>query len=430
MLTGIVIILYNLLDGIMISFGGQLKLNEVLVLLVLPLLYRSMEFSRYPMLKKIVVTLIALLFFQIITDLFAVDTSVKNYIRGWSQIIISIVSVVFLFKILNSYQALALFILMIAIKRILFAPMLQSNLLDDSDMQFFKWRVFPVVSYLIFFITIFLHHWGKRKVIPVIFILYGLFSISMDSRSNGLVFFLSGLLLFSLYSGFKWTWKRVGTLSIVMLIVFQGLYVLYVNSILTGRFGGDHAKAQIERLANPYNPISLLQSGRGETFAALVAIGDKPIFGHGSWAVDKTLKYYHIVQQYHDNEKKHIPIQGTPLVPSHSVILGAWVNHGFGAFVCTLFLLFYVIKMGLFLLKNAQSAPIYPIVVPLLINFVWAFLFSPFQYLRFGFPMDACIFLTSYYLTLKRMKEEEIELRNEIEFSDEAEPSLSFPNTY
>ena len=220
MLTEVVIVLYNLLDGVRVSFGGQLKLNEVLVIMVLPFLYRSMEFSKYPMLKKVVLTLIALLFFQIVTDAVVENTAVRDYIRGWSQIVIAIATVVFAFKVLNSYRAIMILLVMLAVRKAIFPPMIDN--LADSEMQFFKWRVFPVLNIIVYIIAVYLHHWDRKKIIPYLFILFGLFCISMDSRSNGIINIFTGLIMFALYSNFKFNWKKAAMLGVVLAIVFQG----------------------------------------------------------------------------------------------------------------------------------------------------------------------------------------------------------------
>ncbi len=403
MITYLIIILYNLSDMVRIPLVGQLKLNEVAVLLFLPFYYRSNEFSKYSLLGKITLTLLALLAFQVVTDLFVTNSDALDYARGWSQTIISLVSVIFLFKILNGYKAITLFIVASAVRLLVSDPLGVD--LDSSEMTFFKFRLAPVITQVIYVLAIFLHMKGRVKIIPVLFLAFGLACMAMDSRSRGLILILSALFLYFFYSGFKFRRAYVIGGSVLLILIFQSFYILYVNMTLERKIGGEHARAQLQRLENPYNPFSLLATGRGEIFAAFEAIKDAPVFGHGSWAKDHTLKYYKIVLKHHQeelNEGKANVEAG--LIPSHSILLGAWVNYGVFAFFTVVYLFYLLMKMAIPLIKKGQSMPVYPVFIPTTIAMIWMFLFSPFQHIRFSVPQIAAILLTCYYL-LQQMPE-------------------------
>lgn len=397
MITYLVILLYNLFDMVRISLIGQLKLNEIIVLLFLPFYYRSNEFTRYGMLGKITLTLLALLAFQVVTDIFVQDVAPSDYLRGWSQTVVSIVSVIFLFKILNGYKAITLFIVASAVRLLISDPMGVD--LASSEMTFYKFRLAPVITQIVYAVAIFLHMKGRTRFIPVMFFAFGLVSMGMDSRSRGLIMILSAVLLYLFYSGFRFRRAYMLGGALAMLVIFQSMYILYVNATLAGTLGGEHAKEQLERIKNPYNPFNLLVTGRGEAFAAIEAIKDAPLFGHGSWAKDETLKYYKIVLKYHDEEYNADKAKvEAGLIPSHSILLGAWVNYGWFAFVAVVYLFYLLMKLAIPLIKEGQAMPIYPIFIPMTIAMVWMFLFSPFQHIRFSIPQNAAIFLTSFYL--------------------------------
>ncbi|MEL7585548.1 MAG: hypothetical protein AAGU19_02460 [Prolixibacteraceae bacterium] len=417
MINYLLIILYNLLDVVKIPLVGQLKGNELMVLLVLPFLYRSNEFSKYPLLRKICLTLLALMACQIITDIFVVNSAAEDYLRGWSQTIIGLLSVIFLFKVLNGYKAITLFLVISGIRALVSEPM-GIDLESSNEMTFFKFRIAPAVTDFLYGVAIWLHYKGKTKPIPVLFLVFGLISFALDFRSKGLTMIVSAVLLFLFYSGFKFKRAYVIAGSVTMIILFQALYTVYVNAALKGKFGGEHAAQQLERLENPYNPFSLLMTGRGETFAAVEAIKDAPVFGHGSWARDETLKYYRIILKYHQdefNEVKAAKYGG--LIPSHSFIMGAWVNYGFFAFLAVIFLLFLLMKMAIPLIKSGQSLPVYPIFIPITAGMIWMFMFSNFQQVRFSIPDIAAIFLTSYYLLQ----------RQQLPVQDEANDDPAYP---
>jgi hypothetical protein len=391
---------------------GQLKLNEVIVLLFLPFYYRSNEFSRYNLLGKITLTLLILLVCQIVTDIFVVESAPSDYLRGWSQTIISLASIIFLFKILNGYKAITLFIVASAIRLLISDPL--GIDVGSSEMTFFKFRLAPVITQLLFALAIFLHMKGKTKIIPVLFLVFGLVSLSMDSRSRGLIMILSAILLYLFYTGFKFRRAYVVGGAVILIVIFQSLYIFYVNATLGGSIGGEHAREQLQRIENPYNPFNLLLTGRGEAFAAIEAIKDAPLFGHGSWAKDETFKYYKIVLKYHDEEYNADKAKvEAGLIPSHSILLGAWVNYGWFAFLAVVYLFYLLMKMAVPLIRQGQAMPIYPIFIPTTIAMIWMFLFSPLQHLRFSVPQTAAIFLTSYYLlqqmqTFRKPESEEV----------------------
>lgn len=72
----------------------------------------------------------------------------------------------------------------------------------------------------------------------------------------------------------------------------------------------------------------IVLGGRPEAFAAMQAIADAPWLGHGSWARD----YQYVDALAADIERMGGVVMGDPveadLIPSHSHILGAWVEHG------------------------------------------------------------------------------------------------------
>jgi hypothetical protein len=248
-----------------------------------------------------------------------------------------------------------------------------------------------------------LYQRGEQKLVLSSLIGFSLLCFAMDSRSTGLIFFISAAIIYFLSGNVSISRQKIILFSVIAAILFQICYFFYVRAVLDGEIGGDHSRAQLERLDNPYNPLGLLMTGRAETFAAGAAIADKPIFGHGSWAPDKTLKYYLILLMYHDEEMNLQAARETDhLVPSHSVLLGAWVNWGLGGFIAICYLFWLLMKMGFHIIRNGQELALYPVLVLMTIGLMWTFLFSPFQALRLYIPGIAAILLTSYY-ELKEM---------------------------
>ncbi len=83
---------------------------------------------------------------------------------------------------------------------------------------------------------------------------------------------------------------------------------------------------------------ALIISGRAEIFAGLMACLDNPIWGYGPWAEDDNDYYGEILRKYGDAEDYKRYAESVvaseamygmrPLMPSHSHIVGFWVNYG------------------------------------------------------------------------------------------------------
>lgn len=392
MYNKIKISLYALLSTVNVNLIGSMRLSEILLLGLAPTAIRKDDLSRYPYLKKIILSLALLLFFQVLTDM-VVGTSQQNYLRGWASIIMSMLSFMVLFKLFNSYESIMIYIFMIMVKNIFYT--------DDivtSDMSYFKFKMVPILSSAVYLLSAYFYRRGNIKAVMGVLFGYSITCVSFDSRSTAVVFFLSAIIIYFFNTGLKLTKAKITVFAVIALVIFQVAYIFYVDAVKAGEFGGDHARAQIERLDNPYNPFELLMTGRGETFAAATAISDAPVFGHGSWAKDHTLKYYQILLMFHDEdfnvEKAYSKEQ---LIPSHSILMGAWINCGIGGFLSVLLVFFFLMKMGFYLVRNGQSLALYPVIVLMTIGLIWTFAFSPFQHLRFSVPATGAIIMSAYY---------------------------------
>lgn len=387
------VFLYTMLSTLKVSLVGQLWLNELMVILTTPFTYKPSDLKEYPYLKKMLAALLLLLVFQVITDLLVVHSTPQNYLRGWAGTIIAMLSFIFLFKTLNEPSTILFFIFMTMIKNIIY-----TDDVVDSDMSYFKFKIAPILTNAMYLLVYYLYQRGEQKLALSSMIAFSLVCFAMDSRSTGVIFFIGAAIIYFMNSDVSISRQKIILFSVIAAILFQICYFFYVRAVLDGEIGGEHSREQLQRLDNPYNPLGLLMTGRAETFAAGAAIADKPYFGHGSWAPDHTLKYYVILLAYHDEDMN---LQNAKeidhLVPSHSVLMGAWVNWGIGGFLATCYLFWLLMKMGFYIIRNGQELALYPVLVLMTIGLIWTFLFSPFQHLRLYIPGIAAILLTSYY---------------------------------
>lgn len=136
-------------------------------------------------------------------------------------------------------------------------------------------------------------------------------------------------------------------------------------------------------------PLDLLIGGRGGTFAGLVAALDKPIIGHGPWAVDTRGYYVSFLERYgseEDYEKflRYALKDGEKYIPAHSHIVSYWVWYGIFGLVFWL----YVLRLYVIILhRHLAIIPQWYGYLALSIPFsLWNILFSPF-----GARINACL---------------------------------------
>lgn len=137
---------------------------------------------------------------------------------------------------------------------------------------------------------------------------------------------------------------------------------------------GDAARQKYEM--DDSGNYGLLVGGRPDFFTGLEAALDSPIIGHGSWAKD----WRYASSQgalltdlgYRDTGGS----LGSWLIPSHSYLIGAWVDAGI---VGALFWL-WVLSLPLRVLArlSATDEPFAPLIAFLATGLIWDVLFSPF----------------------------------------------------
>lgn len=394
---------YALMSGVNINLVGQFKANEVLVLLLFPFSLQKNDFRNYPLLKRIVFALLLLLCFQLITDLVVVGNTPQNFLRGSAAIIMPIISFIVVFKMFQDEQAIIIYIAFTVIKNIIF-----TDDIVDSDMSYFKFKIAPILSNIVYLLVYYFYKKGNRTMLFGTILVYCVICLANDTRSSAVSLLIAAVLIY-FYTTINVTRQKIIVFSILGAVMFQGAYTFYVKSVLSHELGGTHSYEQLQRLDNPYNPFELLITGRGETYVALTAISDKPWFGHGSWAVDKNLKYYKMLLATHDEDLNiDKATSKDQLVPSHSILLGAWVNYGIGGFIAVFLVFCCLMRAGFYLIAYGQSLALYPILVIMTVGLIWMFLFSPFQHLRYSAPAWGAMLLSAYY-HLKYTDDEEEE---------------------
>lgn len=152
--------------------------------------------------------------------------------------------------------------------------------------------------------------------------------------------------------------------------------VSLVDMVTTSGLLGQQAQQKNEEQSRASG--GLLFGGRPEFIIAARAVLDSPIIGHGSWAKD-----YKYIEMFADLETQsgiapsleYLEETEGGLIPTHSHLMGAWVQAGILGAPIWVYLL-WATTLSLIRLSG-QDIALAPIYTYTLIGFLWSILFSP-----------------------------------------------------
>lgn len=165
-------------------------------------------------------------------------------------------------------------------------------------------------------------------------------------------------------------------LVIAGFLAMQLLASIYGFAAEAGWMGEEGRDKYIQQSSGDVN---ILLGGRAESLVSLTAIWDAPLLGHGSWAKD-----LHYVRLYYEAlADLGLPTHGglenpaiTELIPSHSHLLGAWVEAGLAGAIFWSWIIYLAFK-ALYRVLKTEKAPKAFIVVAAF-TLLWNIPFSPF----------------------------------------------------
>ena len=225
----------------------------------------------------------------------------------------------------------------------------------------------------------------RQKIILVLlFMAAAVLNLTFNFRSPILVLFITLVLVVPIpaqFGSFRLLPSSRSPARVVLLIVLavvagksaESLVLLLTAQGVLGEAAQEKNMAQSEAKAG------LLLGGRSEILVSSRAVLDSPFLGHGSWAKD-----LHYVEMYHDlrasyGMKREEELTGEDeerdLIPTHSHLMGSWVDAG----LCGALFWIYVFCL---VAKGIASAgisppPLAPVYVYKLTAFLWDILFSP-----------------------------------------------------
>lgn len=209
----------------------------------------------------------------------------------------------------------------------------------------------------------------------------GVINLLLGSRSAGATQLLAaGLLPF--FMG-RWTVTRglgalrLGGLVVAAILASFMISVLY-GQLAAGEHLGEAAREKYRRQQSA--PGGLLVGGRTEFFVGLTAALDRPIIGHGSWPEDKEDYVAKTAARFGleiDDSRRRRDPHTRAIIPTHSAIVGAWVDHGIMGAV------FWIAIARLVVVSTPRVVRYLPDLTGLIVfnapAALWAILFSPIQ---------------------------------------------------
>lgn len=363
-------LLFAELDGI-----GRLFFAEIALLGLLPfLLVRARPAGLPPVPATFVLLCLLWLWAQVTTDIFRM-TPPDDFLRGWSKIAVTLANFVALYLLLeNRPRRLMLFGAGLAAGLALDFVLSPSAYAAGDPWKF--GIGFPLTLALVLVAT---RVTSRPWLPPVILLFAAALNLERGYRSLSGTCFLAAVCvaLYAIVGRRSLTerpLRRAPVLGLALIgVVSTVLFVdLYADLAQRGSLG---AAAQLKYQRQGSSGLGIFLDGRVELRAAARAIKDSPLIGHGSWAKDP--RYYQsLLDDYARlGTAPSVLLRNTGLIPTHSHLLGAWVEAGVAGIAVWLWVLWLV---GCALANGAAAGRLAPLVAFTGTALAWDVLFSPF----------------------------------------------------
>lgn len=341
-----------------------------------------------------------LLFIQTFTEIL-VGNEIGNIMKGLAITVLSYMKILILWPFIFKHPKNIFWLFFwTCIVRIISNP--ETDIPIGENYSFFKFYIAPRIAESLVILSL----WKpQQKGLATLFVAAGIFCIILGARSTGLMIFLTGIIGY-FYQHQK-TIKRNTLIrwGIIGSIVCYGLFIVYVDAVLSGIIVSGNSSFQLQKVENPYNPLYVLLSGRTESPASLAAISDSPWIGWGAWAEDPNWKY-HIIQANFQGDSFNTMKDYTNIIPAHSVLLQTGVHNGIFALIVMGYILFFFIKQGC--LAFDKRNPYLYLAIFCVMQLIWNGLFSPLSHFRESFPIYfiCCMYAYRYKLFLYKTKKQ------------------------
>ena len=269
---------------------------------------------------------------QVITDVIR-ETPSADFARGWSRILFLLFSFISTYLLIGNDRAhLVCYALGLVVGSTLFVVI-------NSPLTAIGWKfgfAGPTTTLvLIGFALVPVLRSPSSLLGPAVMVVLGVFSAFMDFRSWAGVLMLSAAFL-SIPAILRLvglrprplSYSRMMIMGMILVATGYGALKVYGVAAESGMLG-ERSKQKYET-QSALGDIGILLGGRSESLVTVQAIQDSPIIGHGSWAKDRYYAELRQLMLYRLGFVNRFIEPETDLIPTHSHLLGSWVEAGLG----------------------------------------------------------------------------------------------------
>lgn len=369
--------LYPISKLFVVELIGQLYLTDILGVGLLLLMTRSPDFMKRLAHLRVFFLLLGLwLASLVVTDLIRQSVP-ADFLRGWAKIIFFGIQVAALWLFLPRRKA---YIIAFALGSSVAWGLGVSEQFEGYEWKFGYDRAAAFL--LIGGICAGAYRWPAIRTFgPVLIALLALFILFQNARSSFITLLLVAGICALVIAVERWPalQARIRVPAFAIILAFGAIGAGLVSSAYgsLAESGALGAGAQYKYEQQTAGDVPLLLGGRSESLISVRAISDSPLIGHGSWAKDRRyVELYRSLRlrlgmSVHDNY-----FHTRELIPTHSYLLGAWVEAGVMGAVFWLYVLTLPFAAIYQLMRRREI--LLPLVAYLAVGLVWAIPFSPF----------------------------------------------------
>ena len=358
---------------------GRIFLPELILIALLPfLLAKRGRLLTAPLPRTFLILAALWLMAQMLTDVIR-GSDFHDYSRGWAKLVFTMLSFCALYLLLyGSRRRLVLFAAGVAAGEYL-SYMLNPSVYADQHPWKFGLSLPTTLA------VVLLAQWRPIFRVPVLpsllILLVGLYSMAVGSRSYAGVTILVALYVLA----HQIAGRRGGptgsaplarsAMFLVMAVMAAAVMLELYEYMAVQGYLTERAR-QVYDWQSTGGSFSILLGGRAEIVASIRAVMDSPIIGHGSWAKDPEYASY-ILDLRQLGYNLHLSrLSGGDLIPTHSHLMGAWVESGIMGALFWLWVLVLIVRVlaHQYLVRDTLG----PLVAFVGFLTVWDIFFSPF----------------------------------------------------
>ena len=389
------------------SAVGRIFVPELILIGLLPFLLMTRGRMLAEPLPRTFLMLAALwLASQVLSDLVR-ETEFRDYSRGWARIAFTAANFCSLYMLLHgSRRRLVLFALGLAVGGYLSFRLNPSVYAEDHP---WKFGIGPPAALLAVLASL----WPPIRRVPFLPAL-PLLAVSAYSTAVGFRSLAGVALLASLYmlvqqiAGRRH--RRPAALSPGRTLLFLAAGVALTAAVLKGYEQAAARGYVSERARWTYEQqdsgsFGVLLGGRSAIYVSARAVMDSPFLGHGSWARDAGYAARVLELRLLGYDLHPLNMSRSDLIPTHSHLMGGWVEAGFLGAVFWLWVLLLVFRVlsDLYLIRE----PLGPLIAFIGFMTLWDVVFSPFgAERRLTLPFNVVLMMFAWDVLRARLPRE------------------------